>query len=273
MDDFLNHTAEQGHIDEIKRLKDNDEVFKAAMGGAFLIAPVDFSRPGLKVLDSAAADGEFCLRGKRRPLWPVQDGGCFQRSPADSPATWLRDLQSSNPPGHQYIGTDINEAIFPKTLPDGITMQKQSFTDPWPSDWNGTFDVVHQKLGLAGAGQTPLKTVISNMVGLLKPGGWMELAEMSTVPPEGTGPATHDFLTIMQTILASMPAGPNYALELDSRMSDAGLVNIEQRKVTMQSGVKAERQDLIAKSINGVCGAIPPLLAVAERMPRFPNPQ
>lgn len=50
-------TKEAGHKDEIDRLSDNHAVFTDAMDGLFM-APVDLSRPGLRILDSATADGK-----------------------------------------------------------------------------------------------------------------------------------------------------------------------------------------------------------------------
>ena len=49
-------TKKAGHEAEIKRLSDNHEVVRDAMGG-LLLAPVDLSKPGLKIYDSATADG------------------------------------------------------------------------------------------------------------------------------------------------------------------------------------------------------------------------
>lgn len=50
-------TAVKGHSTELQRLRDNGEVIKNAIGG-LLFAPVDFSKPGMKILDSATADGK-----------------------------------------------------------------------------------------------------------------------------------------------------------------------------------------------------------------------
>lgn len=49
-------TKKAGHEDELKRLSDNHEVITNAMGGLFM-APVDLTKPGIRILDSATADG------------------------------------------------------------------------------------------------------------------------------------------------------------------------------------------------------------------------
>jgi hypothetical protein len=56
MEKFMETTKQAGHARELKRLRDNHEVFKDAMGG-LLLAPVDLSKPGTRILDSATADG------------------------------------------------------------------------------------------------------------------------------------------------------------------------------------------------------------------------
>jgi hypothetical protein len=56
MDKYRESTKEAGDAKELKRLTDNHEVIKDAMGG-LIWAPVDLSKPGLRILDCATADG------------------------------------------------------------------------------------------------------------------------------------------------------------------------------------------------------------------------
>ncbi|KAI9146792.1 Major facilitator superfamily [Paramyrothecium foliicola] len=46
--------------------------------------------------------------------------------------------------------------------------------EPWPTNWNGTFDLVHQRMALPGAVRDVVKQVIQNMIALLKPAAVME---------------------------------------------------------------------------------------------------
>lgn len=48
----------EGVEGELQRLADQHAVLKHAMG-ALTVAPVDFSRPNLRILDSGTADGIF----------------------------------------------------------------------------------------------------------------------------------------------------------------------------------------------------------------------
>lgn len=45
---------------EVQRLTDQDSAIVYAMNNKRIVAPLDFSRPGLKILDSGTADGK-CL--------------------------------------------------------------------------------------------------------------------------------------------------------------------------------------------------------------------
>lgn len=47
----------QESLSEPARLRMQHEVIKDAMGGRLILAPVDMSRPGLRILDSATTDG------------------------------------------------------------------------------------------------------------------------------------------------------------------------------------------------------------------------
>jgi hypothetical protein len=53
---FLEHNP-----DELQRLREQHKLIKDSMGG-LILAPIDFSKPGLRILDSATADGVYCAR-------------------------------------------------------------------------------------------------------------------------------------------------------------------------------------------------------------------
>lgn len=44
-------------LKEVQRLTDQDSVFAYAMNNKRVFAPIDVTKPGLQVLDSATADG------------------------------------------------------------------------------------------------------------------------------------------------------------------------------------------------------------------------
>lgn len=183
--------------------------------------------------------------------------------------TWLRDLQASNSAEHSYYGIDLVAELFPPNLPEGLTLKQQSFLDPWPSDWYGAFDLVHERFGLAGAGTSPIKDVLREFAALLKTGGYLEVVEMDTDPVDGNGPAGNEFLQLMKEIFALGGMGANFSRNLKGWLGDIGMDNVEERAVRLQMGVRATHPDLVPKSISGVCGSVTPLVAVANSKEYF----
>ena len=93
MDEFMESTKKAGHTRELKRLSDNHETFTDAMGG-LLLAPVDLSRPDLRVLDVAGADGTlvlpFLFTVSKKP-GEINSAPCGWLVPRDFPFQLMRD--------------------------------------------------------------------------------------------------------------------------------------------------------------------------------------
>ncbi|KAF2789633.1 hypothetical protein K505DRAFT_91362 [Melanomma pulvis-pyrius CBS 109.77] len=191
---------------ELQRLANQHQVLKSAMG-TLTVAPIDFSRPNLRILDSGTADG-----------------------------LWLRDVQATIAQPHAYVGTDIVQAFFPQPAPPGLSFHNQSITQDWPDDWQASFDYVHQRLTLAGAGQHPVKQCVSRLAGLVKPGGWVELVEADFTGDSSNGPAMQQFEAMMRNMLDKVGAGYAYATPLKSYLEDAGLVNVQEKSFDITYG-------------------------------------
>ena len=54
----MKKTKAGGHDAETQRLAANHEVFIRGLGGKLTVTPLDLTKPGLKILDSACADGK-----------------------------------------------------------------------------------------------------------------------------------------------------------------------------------------------------------------------
>jgi len=73
----------------------------------------------------------------------------------------------------------------------------QDITKLWPRDWQASFDLVHQRLCLAGCGtHHPTQDVVADLVGLVKAGGWIELVELDVRGPKDSGPALREIFTL-----------------------------------------------------------------------------
>src|SRR3954452_10639880 len=62
----------------------------------------------------------------------------------------------------------------------------------------------------------------------------------------------------------------DFAPKLGGWLEAAGLEAVEQRFVDCPAGARNARADLVAKSINGICDAIDPLIPVANSNTSFP---
>jgi hypothetical protein len=243
MEDFVKHTKDRDdNQSEKARLTDQHDVFIDAMNGKAILAPVDLTQPGLLVLDSGTADGR-----------------------------WLLHVSSMSPAPHTYVGTDIDEALYPNPAPEGMQFQNQSIREPFPSKWQGTFDLVHQRLVMAAAPPATVVSVVERLVGLLKPGGWLQLVEVDTDSVDENGPELKRFLSYAQQMSVIGGMGPNLAKELAATMREAGLQNVEEQSIDVMHGFRNKNEDLKTKSVNSLCNAVPPLMqgVQSEREPPF----
>jgi hypothetical protein len=88
------------------------------------------------------------------------------------------------------------------------------------------------------------------------------LVELDVGGPKNSGPVLREIFT-----LGGM--GGNFTLKLRGWLEAAGLEAVEQRLVDCPAGARNARADLVAKSINGICGAVGPLIAMAKGKTSF----
>lgn len=183
---------------------------------------------------------------------------------------WLRELRKEAGEAaakQTYVGTDLVGDFFPETAPDGMEFHRQSITEPWPADWNETFDLVHQRQVLGFCGKFSLPQAVANLCKLAKPGGWVELIELEIhqeLLDEGTVMAEFAQLLVQMWRIKGM--GGNFGLNLRGWMEDAGLEDVQQTVLNCKVGAKA-KPELKLSSINGAAGAGPMIIAIARGKP------
>ncbi|KGO70779.1 hypothetical protein PEX1_027090 [Penicillium expansum] len=147
------HSADYTYVmphttSEIQRLRNQHDWIKASMGGKLVFAPIEPDQP-MHVLDSATADGFWCL-----------------------------DAAKELPVGSSFVAFDIGDHLFP--APDQITAEiqlvKASVTEPFPGDWTGTFDFVHQRFLFPSLPEH--EPALGNLLDAVKPGGWVQFVEV-----------------------------------------------------------------------------------------------
>ncbi|KAH7304320.1 hypothetical protein B0I35DRAFT_465304 [Stachybotrys elegans] len=161
---------------------------------------------------------------------------------------WLRDLQASLPADSKntYIGTDISPMYVMRDPPPGITLTVQSMKEPWPPGWNGTIDLVHQRMALPAAGRDIVKQVITNMTALLRPGGWIQFVESDASIYQGL--AMGSMYQLICDMVKIMDTGADYAPQLEGWFRSPGLINFGCKVFDVPLGRKHPKEELQHKS-------------------------
>ncbi|KAL4783405.1 hypothetical protein BJX76DRAFT_358044 [Aspergillus varians] len=246
----------QGDFD---RLSTQHEWIKGCSGGCsgLLKAPIDLSRPGLRVLDSATADGTITPKA----LF-VLDSHC-PRSDFLCPGTigiWMKDVQTLAAPGTQFVGFDI--APDPQSpLPPNIHIQAQNILEPFPSEWQNSFDLVHQRLLLVMFSETQVHQILDRLIGTVKPGGWVQLFEGDASkrvynPNAKSFEFFHKFVEKMESATVGR--------YLSDYLRDAGMINIGHQEVELQLGCANPDRELGMLGLRNIQSAVNGFMARFE---------
>lgn len=155
---------------------------------------------------------------------------------------WLRDVrQAAGVGSNTWVGTDIEDSYFPTENPTDTSYYHQSMTEAWPKSWHGTFDLVHSRMALPGVGHNPLGEAVKNLVGLVKPGGWIQLVEMEWQSWEG-GPVLGEFQAALKQLFGMITNGQGVDMRerLATQLEEAGLVEVQYKIVKVPVGAKAK---------------------------------
>lgn len=161
---------------------------------------------------------------------------------------------------HEFVGTDINPAPFPQSIPPNVTFIVQDINKPWPSSQNGQFDLVHQRLAFIGAGPNP-SAAVSHLYSVLKPGGWIQISEgtmdfpADIVNKERT-PAYSDMLQVMQSIAGVVGVEWHLGNILKGLLEEAGFTDIAEEDVTLNLGRTNKDENLAKEGVESCVIAV-----------------
>ncbi|GAM36701.1 SirN-like methyltransferase [Talaromyces pinophilus] len=241
---FMDKTKKDANnATEQVRLEDQHGTVVAAMEGRLLYA---------RSVQTGSPDSGLCMC-----QWPLDRGPSKAALPAE----------------HDYIGTDVVKSLYPKPPPKGTHFQDQSIKEPFPSEWQETFEVVHQRLVMAAAApkQTP-GFIVQNLVKLLKPVGWLQLVEVITTPvPENPIPR-NQHIDMLDSLYKNLYSGTKYAkanlmADLPWEMEKSGLRNVQQAEVLVKYGAATENLWIREKSLRTAVAGVPNFLTVLKEMP------
>ncbi len=142
-----------------------------------------------------------------------------------------------------WVGTDIEDSYFPQDNPEDTSYYHQSMTEAWPTQWKGTFDLVHSRLALPGVGLNPLSNAVTNLISLVKPGGWIQLVEIEWQEWDA-GPVLEEFRRALKQLMSTVSNGQGVDMKdgLSEMFKTAGLVNVQDTVVDVSVGAKAKEE-------------------------------
>ncbi|KAH9906921.1 hypothetical protein F4778DRAFT_800852 [Xylariomycetidae sp. FL2044] len=183
---------------EVDRLTANDSVFAYAMKNKRVLAPLDMTKPGLKVLDSGTADGLFL-----RSIEPLLAKPCT------------------------LSGYDIMPSFFARSHPPHFTYGVHNLAEPWPVDMHGQFDLVHQRFAIPGCGKTATpRQSVGFLSKLVAPGGWIQLGEMDVKKPAKGGQAITDAMVLMRTMFKAVCGSDSFAYDMTDWLREEGFEDV-----------------------------------------------
>ncbi|KAM0251444.1 hypothetical protein ACHAQJ_008195 [Trichoderma viride] len=238
------------HAAEARRLRMQGALVIDALGGNLVLCPLDLSHPGLRILDSATADGHFLtvIRG-----------------------------QLADPESAELVGTDI--APFPPLdLPDNITLAKQDILQPWPEKWEAYFDLVHQRNALSvTGGMEGAVAAVKRFIGLIKPGGWIQLVDGSVMTGELAegDKAVVKLLKVTGWALTRLGLNPTLGAstaEILRRAGEGSLQNLGERQGVSALGKGAATAELEEMGYEQLRGLHNACMSLLKGMPQEERP-
>jgi len=141
------------------------------------------------------------------PLIPKDHPDLSIADVAAGNGAWLIEISRQVPSSARLQGFDITAVHFPakEWLPDNMSMHiLDAFTPDLPADLVGAFDVVHIRTISSVVKDNNVQPLITNLVKMLKPGGYLQWDEydtsaLTTRSPNASisNPASKEFVTLM----------------------------------------------------------------------------
>ncbi|PSN68187.1 hypothetical protein BS50DRAFT_665814 [Corynespora cassiicola Philippines] len=118
----------------------------------------------------------------------------------------------------------------------------QDITKPWPQEWKGSFDIVHQRQGMAVSPQQ--KEIVHKLAELVKPGEWIQFVGVINYGSieKVNGPATSTFQQLIRGVVTHLGCDVKVTDKISEWPEGFGFVNVQSRDIFLECG--ASNSDL-----------------------------
>ncbi|KAJ5665113.1 uncharacterized protein N7477_007561 [Penicillium maclennaniae] len=194
-------------VEEAERMQNQHEWVKGGANG-LVLPPIDLSRSGMRVLDAATADGY-----------------------------WMKDAKSIFPKDTEFVGFDnAPEGYPPLDCNPPLQIVKQNLVEEFPAAWKDGFDFVHQRFVIPLFKTEEVPLVLRNLIGCMKPGGWIQLVEMDFQTPVSKPIESCPAVQAFHKLTSAVVSDPLASTKLADRLKDEGLVNVGYKAIPMVAG-------------------------------------
>jgi len=147
---------------------------------------------------------------------------------ATGSGAWLLDAASQVPDEVELYGVDISTKTLPSSPPSNVKFVEASVTS-LPSEWNGKFDLVNQRLLIAALRAEEWPQAISELYRTVKAGGHVQLLEYSYHRPI-TSDTQRQFFNILLALFAAKGLSPYISDRIPSLLEEAGFTDVVVRR-------------------------------------------
>jgi gliotoxin biosynthesis N-methyltransferase len=238
------------HEGEYIRLRVQHELVKINMDGKLVRAPIDLSKPDIKILDSATADGY-----------------------------WLVDLANtySLAPTAQLVGADIASQHFTpiEERPANLELILQNIFDEWPAQYHNYFDLVHQRFVLPVCDDAKSVDAIAKLFACVKPGGYLQIhdGDMETIIEGPEHVAMAQFRDMMGKAWKTMGHNLSPGPKITGWLKEIEAKDIEETLVINKCGPLAEEEAQGERAISVLLALLDGAQALlgSKSFPKYPR--
>ncbi|KAF2649968.1 methyltransferase GliN [Lophiostoma macrostomum CBS 122681] len=213
---------------EYERLTTQHELHKAAMKDRLIRVPLSLTEP-VHILDSATGDG-----------------------------LWMMDVANQYP-NATLVGTDIIPKHFEqRDRPPSVSFRIQSVLEEWSKEDHDAYDLVHQRYCLAMFSPEKGEAIVSRLLELVKPGGYLQLVDANLLGYDGgdAHPGMTRMMEYMQRGFTEANMNPAPGPNLAAWVTAAGAMDVREEVLSFPMGRLATTEDDQQNTTGNLCAMI-----------------